>query len=273
MKREKIPEKLLTTLDRISERLKHDERICGLSVGGSYLKGDMDEYSDIDLVVFAYANYYEEILKDRENIAEELGVLLQCFTGEHVGEPRLLICLYDNPLVHVDLKFIKPEDYVERVEDSEIIWEKEGMVSLFASKSSGTFPYPDYQWIEDRFWIWLHYVSLKLGRGELFEAIEFISFLRMNVIGPLILIDNGELPRGVRKLEQYAGEYLTELEKTVCPYDYKCCFQAVEKIVEIYRKLRVKLFDDKVVLNKIVEKKSLDYFEAVRTKKSSHDKI
>ena len=32
------------------------------------------------------------------------------FTGEHVGESRVLICLYGPPLLHVDLKFVSLSD-------------------------------------------------------------------------------------------------------------------------------------------------------------------
>ncbi|MER7057532.1 MULTISPECIES: hypothetical protein [unclassified Streptomyces] len=34
---------------------------------------------------------------------------------------------------------------------------------------------PDLQWIEDRFWIWVHYGATKLGRGELFEVNGFLA--------------------------------------------------------------------------------------------------
>ena len=57
------------------------------------------------------------------------------------------------------------------------------------------------QWFEDRFWIWVHYATIKIARGELFETIEFISFLRETVIGPMLQIKNGYLPKGVRKIE------------------------------------------------------------------------
>ena len=43
---------------------------------------------------------------ERRTIAESCGGLLAAFTGEHVGEPRLLICLYGPPLAHVNLKFV-----------------------------------------------------------------------------------------------------------------------------------------------------------------------
>lgn len=50
--------------------------------------------------------YYDEIMAQRMAFAGTLGHLLHAFTGEHVGEPRLLICLFGPQLLHVDLKFI-----------------------------------------------------------------------------------------------------------------------------------------------------------------------
>ena len=60
-------------------------------------------------------------------------------------------------------------------------------------KSNASFPTPDLQWMEDRFWVWVHYGALKIGRGELFETIDFISFLRQNVIGSLALMKSIEM--------------------------------------------------------------------------------
>ena len=45
-------------------------------------------------------------MAQRKVLAGTLGHLLHAFTGEHVGEPRLLICLYGPELLHVDLKFM-----------------------------------------------------------------------------------------------------------------------------------------------------------------------
>ena len=55
-----------------------------------------------------------------------LGPLLACFTGEHVGEPRLLIALYGPPLLHVDLKFVAERDLDVRVEDGRVLWQRDG---------------------------------------------------------------------------------------------------------------------------------------------------
>jgi hypothetical protein len=134
-------------------------------------------------------------------IAESLGDFLSGFTGEHVGEPRLLICLYDNPLLHVDLKFVTLDEFKVRVETPFILLDKNGLLQQAIQDSEAQFPYPDYQWIEDRFWTWVHYALLKIGRGEYLEALDFLGFLRMVVLGPLLHIKNGNLPRGVRKVE------------------------------------------------------------------------
>lgn len=94
--------------DFINKSIKifqNDFRIEGIAAGGSYITNSMDEFSDIDLVIAIESNHYEEVMEERSKIAEKLGSLLSSFTGEHVGEPRLLICLYGPPLLHVDLKY------------------------------------------------------------------------------------------------------------------------------------------------------------------------
>jgi predicted nucleotidyltransferase len=109
-------------LRRAVERLSADPRLVGVAAGGSYLTGTMDEFSDLDLVVAVDPPAYLQVMEERHQIAASLGPLLSAFTGEHVGEPRVLICLYGPPLLHVDLKFVALGDIAERVEDPAVIW-------------------------------------------------------------------------------------------------------------------------------------------------------
>ena len=79
---------------------------------------EMDQYSDVDLVAVYRDEYRATITVDeRMSIVQKLGELLTAFTGEHVGEPRLLICLYKDPLLHVDVKFTSLNELESRVED------------------------------------------------------------------------------------------------------------------------------------------------------------
>ena len=203
-----------------------DARIAGVAMGGSYLTNTMDQFSDLDILVVTQAENHAEVMADRPRIARSLGPLLEQFTGEHVGEPSLLICLYGPPLLHVDLKFITANDLRSRVEQHAVLWERDGQLTRALSEGTANYPAPNRQWIEDRFWIWVHYGAGKIGRGEIFEAIEFISYLRANVLGPLGLQAAGARPGGVRKIEIFAPEFSRVLVQTVATYDASDCARA-----------------------------------------------
>jgi len=74
--------------------------------------------------------------------------------------------LYDDPLLHVDLKFITLDEFWERVEHPVVLLDTEQALQNLINATKAEFPMPDYQWIEDRFWTWIHYALLKIGRGE-----------------------------------------------------------------------------------------------------------
>lgn len=232
-----VPEPHRLFLERL-EQLKSDNRIMGVAVGGSLLEDSMDEFSDLDLVIAVDPTQYSSVMKERYDIVASLGHLLSGFTGEHVGEPRVFICLYDKPLLHVDFNFVSLEDVSKRVEDPLILWEREECLTEGLSRGTAKYPDPDHTWIEDRFWIWIHYASTKIGRGELFEAVDFISFLRTNVLGPLGLQRAGVRPSGVRKIEKLAPEFALKLRQTITGYDPVECLHALRASVDIYRTLR-----------------------------------
>lgn len=219
--------------------LADDARLVGLAVGGSFLADAMDEFSDLDLVIATEPAAHASVLVDRRSIALGLGPLLAAFTGEHVGEPRLLICLYDgSPPLHVDLKFVSEPDLASRVETPAVLWERDGRLTRALATGTAEYPAPDRQWLEDRFWIWIHYAATKLGRGELFEVLDFISFLRTTVLGPLALVSVGTRPAGVRKLERLVPRYADQLRATVASYDAVQCSRALHACVDVYRMLR-----------------------------------
>jgi len=69
------------------------------------------------------------------------------------------------------------------------------------------------------------------------------SSLRSTVLGPLLHVHKGGYPRGVRRLESVAPEYIAELTKTVPAYDAYCCIRALEEEIALYRKLREPYLD------------------------------
>ena len=249
---------------RVVEKIKDDRQIIGLAVGGSWLTSELDEYSDVDLVLVTK----EKMTNDKEKMlayARGFGNFLSGFTGEHVGEPRVLICLYENPLLHVDIKFVTLDEFNTRIETPVILHDTQGQLQNALLNSAAKFPYPEYQWIEDRFWIWIHYSVLKIGRGEYFEALDGLSFLRQVVLGPLYHIKNNLLPRGVRKIEMQLPPIDQDaLKNTVADYDRTSLFNALENCIAIYEKLRSDLFDQRILLQKETELKVKQYLRDIK---------
>lgn len=225
-------------LRRTLDQFQRDTRLLGLAAGGSFRTNRLDEYSDLDFVVVVDPAAWPAILGEREALVRPLGQLLGSFTGEHVGEPRLLITLFGPPLLHVDFKFVRPDDLAQRVEDPVVLWEREGAISEGMAGTTPSFPRMDPQWVEDRFWIWVHYAGTKIGRGELFEALDTLAFLRNRVLGPPLLEAAGVMPAGVRRLESSAGTHLPLLLQTTAGYDRQAIIEAMRATISLYRQVR-----------------------------------
>lgn len=225
-------------VDRALPLFAADPRLLGVAAAGSWITGTMDVHSDVDLVVVVEPSAMEAVSAERRTILDGLGSVLAAFTGEHVGEPRVMIALYGAPLLHVDVKFIALDDLATRVEDPVVLWERDGAVSRALAATRPRWPQPDWQWIEDRFWVWVHYGAVKLARGELYEALDFLGFLRGVVLAPLGSLAHGRPARGVRLIERDLPELAVALRATVAGYDVREIRVALESAVALYLRLR-----------------------------------
>jgi predicted nucleotidyltransferase len=251
-------------IDAVVEKIKDDPHVTGLAVAGSFITQEIDEFSDVDLILVT-RNKIAPDLKKMEAYAQTFGDYLNGFTGEHVGERRVLICLYDNPLLHVDIKFLTLDEFEHRVEDPVIVFDRHQALENVIQSTKSAWPTVDYQWIEDRFWTWVHYTTLKLGRGEDFEALDTLSFIRTLVTAPLLQIKNGQLPRGTRKVEfNFEASDLKLLIATAPAYSAKAIFEALENTVSLYQKVRKSVYPQTVQLKTKTEARALDYLAEVK---------
>lgn len=243
--------------------LRNDPGVIGLAAGGSWIHKEMDPYSDLDLVLVTR----EKVAGNKSAMlayAAKLGQLLNAFTGEHVGEPRLLICLYDDPLLHVDIKFVTLPEFHDRVEDPEILLDKDAALAGVISATTAVWPYPDYQWLEDRIWTWVHYIATKMGRGEYFEALDGVGFLRARVLAPLMQVKNGIRPKALRKVEkELPAADMDDLIATVADYDPAAISEALLHCVRIYKALRAQLFPADITFHTASELRSMAYLQEV----------
>lgn len=237
--------------------LAADPRLLGVAASGSYSENNLDTYSDLDLVIVIAPEHFTEVMSERPQIAANLGPLLGCFTGEHVGEPRLLICLYGPDLLHVDLKFVALPDATQRVDQPVVLWQRQQLLSDIFASGTGHYPKPDPQWLEDRIWIWCHYGADKILRGELLEADAFLAFIRSTVLAPLAQLRAGLECKGLRRLEQQLPQLASELRHTTGALTPLMLFSALEKTISLYLQLR-----PDVQKNIALQQAVLDYINA-----------
>lgn len=246
-------------LARALPKLRAEPRLEGVAAGGSFISGVMDAHSDLDLVVVSLPELAQDVLRDATDLARRLGPLLAGFPGDHVGELRLLICLYGPPLLHVDFKFLSTDELSHRVEDPRILWDRRGLVRAALSTGQGVYPPPRFQWMEDRFWVWAHYIADKIGRGELFEAVDGLTFVRARVLGPLLLSEAGVQPNGVRRIETSAPGEVERLRRTVPAHDRASCQAALRATVDLYTDLRERVAPPTLVRRTDAERAVRDF--------------
>ncbi|SDD83262.1 nucleotidyltransferase domain-containing protein [Glycomyces harbinensis] len=221
-------------LEEVLPRIERDERIVAVAAAGSIANGRPDEHSDVDLVLAVEDDRFDSVLPERIDLVRSWTPLVAAFTGEHVGEPRLIIAVVGPPLLHVDFKFVRVSDVGDRVDGLRVLWERDGRLSAVLAGRPPRPPQLDLQWIEDRFWVWVHYAATKLARGELFEVVGFLAFLRETVLGPLTGHREGRLLQGVRRFEALDPERAEAMRATVCGYDRDEAGRALLACVDLY---------------------------------------
>ncbi|MFI0489596.1 MAG: nucleotidyltransferase domain-containing protein [Yersinia sp. (in: enterobacteria)] len=228
--------------------LQADKRFHSLLAGGSIVHGGFDKHSDLDFIVVVNAPFYEDVLVHRMMFASKLGHLLHAFTGEHVGEPRLLICLYGPELLHVDFKFITLDMLTQRVEEPIVLFTRDADALRFCmEKFTAQWPNMTPEWFEARAWIWLHYAVTKLGRGELFETIGTLSLFREQVLGPMLYRQAGLPQRGVRRIESHGIDPDGLLASTLAMHDRDSVRRAIRNAADAYTSLREDFLPENIV--------------------------
>jgi len=112
--------------------------------------------------------------------------------------------------------------------------------------------------------------TTKTARGEFLEAVAALDFRRLLALGPLALQSRGGRPTGVRRLEHVAPDLAVEIARTVTPCDPAACFAALERTIDLYRRLRENLAKPELRRSTAAERVVCDYVHvlAARTSRS-----
>ena len=234
-----LPETHALFLDRVRAAVAADERLSALLIGGSYVHGGLDEHSDLDFVIVTRNEDHADIMATRMDFARQFPGFIGAFTGEHVGEPRLLICLYGPPLLHVDLKFVLASDLDRQIERRAVLYARDpDEIERRIAAAAVEWPNLPPDWFEARAWIWLHYGATKAARGELYEAIGMLAFFREQVLGPLLCRRARLNQRGVRRVEALGLDPDGRLTATLSLHDAATVRSTILTAIDLYLDLR-----------------------------------
>jgi hypothetical protein len=158
-------------------------------------------------------------------------------------------------------------EFHERIENPVILFERDNQLSDIIGSTKAEWPAVDYQWIEDRFWTWVHYIASKAARGEYFECLDGLGYMRAKVLAPLLQLKSKTAVRGLRKVEKKLTlPDLEDLKITVAQYSKASVLKALENSISVYRMLRRKLYTDKIQFQSLAEKRSCEYLKTIKQK-------
>jgi len=240
-------------LGRAVARLREDERVVALVLGGSLARGAADPYSDVDLYVVVRDAAFDAALAERDAIAGAVGSTLFAFDVDPVpGGSTDRIVLYGGPdgePIKFDFMYLQESDLepAPKWAGRAVLEDEGGRVGSVVAGSEGLAPLPpkpeELRELNQKFWTLCWYVFGKIVRGELWEALDGLHNIRSLTLVPLLDWAAGSAHEGYRRLEgKLDAETASRLAATLSPLEPEALHAALRAEVELFRGLRAEVF-------------------------------
>lgn len=217
--------------------------VVAMAVAGSFAEGIADELSDVDLRLYAPEAAVDRTVRAIPALAASCGRVIALFTGEHVGAPALTIVLYDD-LVHVDFDVLSSNGVAEhnRGLPALVLWERDGVSARLPGEDPSDVE-RELRWIEERMWTWCWYIQSKILRGELYEALDGLQYVRDQVLFRLLAFGRGARPAGARRVEAALGDRESVFSNTIPrAHEAAAVLSALRAEIDLYLDLSSPLF-------------------------------
>jgi predicted nucleotidyltransferase len=217
-----------------------DDRIVAAFLGGSYAKGDADEYSDVDLCVITTDPSFEEFCNEREAFLRSLGELV---FHEDFDIPNISLYIFaDDTEGELNLG---SESHLDQIHSGpfRILMDKKNILTgatfpPFEPPSSGRV-----ERLRDLIYVFWHELShfiTAMGRDQLWWARGQLEALRAICVNLARLKHNFLDPdfseEAYFKIENAMPvDQLVALRATFCPMEREAMLKAALAIVRFYR--------------------------------------
>jgi len=232
-----------------SEWAAADERVRALLLKGSLARGDLDERSDLDLIVVTRPGRLDELWAERRAIAEGLDRWLGGFDEVAWQAPHTFIGFYDGP--------VKVDFFYQEAEPDPDPWLRDGFVALvdpdgladaLPARLAGAGGAPDLSDFDAHAWDWLWWMDVKLTRGgqawlvyiELVKFVETMLLTGHNALTPEPWRGASEVER--RLPAEVQAELRAALPATPQPEELRQAFDvALQRYLRLRRRLATEL--------------------------------
>jgi len=212
-----------------------DPAVLGMLIGGSFASGEADDYSDLDMQLVVKDGQVENLVPKLRAMADEAGPVVAAFFAEHVGLPHMLIVLYED-LVHADFEPVQVSEVGSRNAglSTHVLWERDPAVTAVLGAKDEEDRAAELAWLEDHLWTWSWYVQTKILRGELYEAMGGIQYIRDQVLFRLLAMHRDERPSSASRAESRVGSWRQQFAATVPSLGRESTIEALRASIQLY---------------------------------------
>lgn len=241
-----LPPNYQAILDRFVAACRDDARVVAAFLGGSYVRGTADAYSDLDLGLIITDAAYNDFFAEREAFIRALGVPLFLEDWNCSGVDMLFFIFSD--AVECELALGRESHFAHiHVGPYRVLLDKGDILA------NAVFPEPTVDLEAQRamihqqiYWFWhdlSHHFITPLARGELWGAYGCLEEMRRTCVNLARLRHNPAAALDGYEKVEYAlpvGQ-LAPLALTLCSLERGAMIRAAGLIVDFYRELASEL--------------------------------
>lgn len=237
-----VAERHRATLDRFVAACRADERVLAAFLGGSYARGTVDAYSDLDLYVIMADEPYAEFFAERAAFVRQFGAPVFLEDFDAYGFDLLLFIFADG--VEGELALGRAGGF-QHIHGGPhvILLDKTGILAGAAFPEQRPPPVEQVERLHGLLWWFWHDLShhflTPVARGRLWTAVGALEDLRRTCVDLVRLAaDFTARPEGYEQVERVAPmERLRALEATFCPPQRAALLRAARTIIAFYREV------------------------------------
>ncbi|MBC8374661.1 MAG: nucleotidyltransferase domain-containing protein [FCB group bacterium] len=234
-------EGLSDALHTLTDHFSRVKGIYGILVSGSVATGNVDEYSDLDLLVVVSYEELQNVWQDRYDHESTVGKIFFRIDLVDVYPTSAVAFLEDGRKIHITYKAVTELTVEAEYTSAITLLNNDSRIDDWLLKCRQiTISYDFARLAEnDRsFWFWLLQGTAKVGRGEYWAAYDTLNTLREICIEAHAALNKKPFQSYRRIEDRWKESDISKLSRTVPKINQGEISKAYSMIISLYSELR-----------------------------------